>query len=90
LQRATLGGVLIDGKDVTSPGVERAVVFQASALLPWLSARANVALALETTFREALAQLAALDSGSIPPEFLEHRRHVIDFLEHHARRSRLN
>lgn len=42
LQRATLGGVLIDGKEVISPGVERAVVFQSPALLPWLSALATM------------------------------------------------
>jgi nitrate ABC transporter ATP-binding subunit len=49
LQRATLGGMLIDGKEVTTPGADRAVVFQSPSLLPWLSARDNVALAVEST-----------------------------------------
>src|SRR6185436_17567103 len=49
LQRATLGGGLIDGKEVTTPGPDRAVVFQSPSLLPWLSARDNVALAVENT-----------------------------------------
>jgi nitrate ABC transporter ATP-binding subunit len=49
LQRATLGGMLIDGKEVTTPGADRAVVFQSPSLLPWLSARGNVALAVENT-----------------------------------------
>ena len=44
LDRATLGGVIIDGKEVTGPGPERAIVFQAPCLLPWLSARQNVQL----------------------------------------------
>jgi nitrate ABC transporter ATP-binding subunit len=46
LQRATLGGVVIDGTEVTDPGADRAVVFQAPSLLPWLTARANVELAM--------------------------------------------
>ena len=45
LDRATLGGVIIDGKEVTGPGPERGIVFQAPCLLPWLTARQNVQLA---------------------------------------------
>jgi ABC-type nitrate/sulfonate/bicarbonate transport system ATPase subunit len=45
LQRATYGGVVIDGTEVTEPGAERAVVFQAPCLLPWLTARENVRIA---------------------------------------------
>ncbi len=46
LARATLGGVVIDGHEVRAPGPERAVVFQSACLLPWLTARDNVRLAL--------------------------------------------
>lgn len=45
LDRATLGGILVDGKEVTEPGAERAIVFQAPCLLPWLTARQNVQVA---------------------------------------------
>jgi nitrate ABC transporter ATP-binding subunit len=45
LDQASLGGVLIDGTQVTAPGPERALVFQAPCLLPWLTARENVRLA---------------------------------------------
>jgi nitrate ABC transporter ATP-binding subunit len=45
LQRATYGGVVIDGRETIDPGVERALVFQAPCLLPWMTARQNVALA---------------------------------------------
>jgi nitrate/nitrite transport system ATP-binding protein len=45
LQDATYGGVIIDGKEVTEPGAERAIVFQSPCLLPWLTARQNVQLA---------------------------------------------
>lgn len=44
LDTATFGGVVIDGKEVTGPGAERAIVFQAPCLLPWLTARQNVRL----------------------------------------------
>src|SRR5204863_1865113 len=47
LQQATLGGVVIDGAEVVEPGADRAVVFQSPCLLPWLTARQNVALAMK-------------------------------------------
>ena len=45
LQRATFGGVVIDGAEVDAPGAERSIVFQSPCLLPWLTARENVLLA---------------------------------------------
>jgi nitrate ABC transporter ATP-binding subunit len=51
LQRATEGGVAIHGREITTPGPERAVVFQSPSLLPWLSARDNVSLAVGQKFR---------------------------------------
>ncbi len=50
LHQATKGGVILNGKEVTSPGPERAVVFQNHSLLPWLSAYENVELAVKQVF----------------------------------------
>jgi nitrate ABC transporter ATP-binding subunit len=47
LQQATLGGVCIDGREVDTPGTDRAVVFQSPCLLPWLTARDNVTIAMK-------------------------------------------
>ena len=47
LNDATRGGIIIAGREVVGPGLDRGVVFQSSALLPWLSARENVLLAVE-------------------------------------------
>ncbi|WP_083699947.1 ABC transporter ATP-binding protein [Acidihalobacter ferrooxydans] len=51
LYRATEGGVILDGREVTEPGPERAVVFQNHSLLPWLTAYENVALAVKQVFK---------------------------------------
>ena len=47
LNDATAGGVIIAGREVVGPGLDRGVVFQSSALLPWLTARENVLLAVD-------------------------------------------
>lgn len=50
LHKATNGGVILNGKEVSEPGPERAVVFQNHSLLPWLSAYENVELAVKQVF----------------------------------------
>jgi len=55
LQRATEGGVVIDGREVIEPGADRAVVFQTPSLLPWLTAAQNVELAVRQKFRSLKA-----------------------------------
>ena len=40
------GVVLVDGKEISGPSLDRAVIFQGHALMPWLSALENVAFAV--------------------------------------------
>ncbi len=47
LNEATEGGIILAGKEVVGPGTDRGVVFQAPTLLPWLTARENVLLAID-------------------------------------------
>jgi nitrate/nitrite transport system ATP-binding protein len=51
LNEATEGGVIVAGREVVGPGLDRGVVFQSPALLPWLTARENVLLAVEQVNR---------------------------------------
>jgi nitrate/nitrite transport system ATP-binding protein len=50
LLRPDSGSVRIDGKEVTGPGRERAVVFQNYSLLPWMTVTENVALGVDQAF----------------------------------------
>jgi nitrate/nitrite transport system ATP-binding protein len=47
LDKPTHGGVILEGRQVTQPGPDRMVVFQNYSLLPWLSVRENIALAVD-------------------------------------------
>lgn len=47
LNEASEGGVIVAGKEIVGPGLDRGVVFQSPALLPWLTARENVLLAVD-------------------------------------------
>lgn len=48
LDRASAGHVFMDGREVAGPSLERGVVFQSHALLPWLTVRRNIAFAVES------------------------------------------
>jgi nitrate/nitrite transport system ATP-binding protein len=50
LQKATFGGVVLNGTEVDEPGMDRGVVFQSPCLLPWLTAGENVELAVRRAF----------------------------------------
>ncbi|PSF38779.1 bacitracin ABC transporter ATP-binding protein [Aphanothece hegewaldii CCALA 016] len=52
LDKATHGGVILEGKEVQGPGPDRMVVFQNYSLLPWLTVRQNIALAVDRVMRD--------------------------------------
>lgn len=52
LDTATSGHVFMDGREVVGPSLERGVVFQSHALMPWLTVRKNIAFAVESRWPE--------------------------------------
>ncbi len=61
LYQATTGGVILNDKEVTEPGPERAVVFQNHSLLPWLTAYENVELAVKQVFNKSKSKAEIKD-----------------------------
>ncbi len=55
---ASIGGVVIDGREIDGPGTDRGVVFQSATLLPWMSVRDNVRLAIDQVQRRAAPDAA--------------------------------
>jgi NitT/TauT family transport system ATP-binding protein len=51
LIRPSSGAVLIDGREITAPGLDRGFVFQQDGLLPWRTVAANIVLGLEVQHR---------------------------------------
>jgi len=47
------GGIVLDGREVVAAGPDRAVVFQAPSLFPWLTAEQNVALGVDRVYPHA-------------------------------------
>ncbi|MEO1748030.1 MAG: nitrate ABC transporter ATP-binding protein, partial [Pseudomonadota bacterium] len=56
LNPITEGAIILDGKHITQAGPDRAVVFQAPSLMPWLTAYENVALGVDRVYPDATKQ----------------------------------
>jgi len=52
LESASSGHVFMDGREVAGPSLERGVVFQGHALMPWLTVRQNIAFAVRSKWPE--------------------------------------
>jgi nitrate/nitrite transport system ATP-binding protein len=50
------GGIVLDGREIVDAGPDRGVVFQAPSLLPWLTARQNVALGVQGVYAHVSAK----------------------------------
>ena len=48
LDTATSGNCFMDGREINGPSLERGVVFQSHALMPWLTVRQNIAFAVKS------------------------------------------
>ncbi|MBD2364424.1 ABC transporter ATP-binding protein [Anabaena minutissima FACHB-250] len=53
LEKATSGSVRLDGKEIRQPGAERMMIFQNYSLLPWLTVRDNIRLAVDEVLKNA-------------------------------------
>ena len=53
LTDVSMGGIVLDGREVYQAGPDRAVVFQAPSLFPWLTARENVLLGCDEVYPTA-------------------------------------
>jgi nitrate/nitrite transport system ATP-binding protein len=48
LDFASVGHAFMDGREIAGPSLERGVVFQSHALMPWLTVRQNIAFAVKS------------------------------------------
>src|SRR5258705_6915544 len=74
-----MGGVLLENREVNSPGPDRAVVFQNHSLLPWLTVYENVRLGVDKVF-------AASKSRSERDEWTMHNLNLVQMA--HAKDKR--
>src|SRR5690348_4625251 len=60
LDAPSAGTVIVDGKAIEGPSLDRAVIFQSHALLPWRTVIGNVAYAVSSKWRRwSAAQVTA-------------------------------
>jgi nitrate/nitrite transport system ATP-binding protein len=51
LERPSAGAVIVDNQEISGPSLDRAVIFQSHALLPWRTVMGNVAYAVASKWR---------------------------------------
>src|SRR5215510_6729847 len=51
LESPTVGAVIVDNQGIEGPSLDRAVIFQGHALLPWLTVMGNVSYAVASKYR---------------------------------------
>jgi len=51
LEKPTSGSVTLEGKLIRKPGAERMMVFQGYSLLPWLTVKENIRMAVDEVFK---------------------------------------
>jgi nitrate/nitrite transport system ATP-binding protein len=66
LEQATEGSVRLEGREIRKPGAERMMVFQHYSLLPWLTVRQNIRLAVD----EVLGHLTSAEKKDIVNEHI--------------------
>ncbi|MFC0215875.1 ABC transporter ATP-binding protein [Paenibacillus chartarius] len=67
LAKPTFGSILLDGKPITGPGLDRGIVFQQYALFPWKTAQGNIEFSLEA-------------KGVTKAERVERARHYLELV----------
>ncbi len=77
LLEANRGGVLLENREVTEPGPDRAVVFQNHSLLPWLTVYENVRLAVDQVFGRSKSKQERHD-WTLHNLELVHMSHALD------------
>jgi nitrate/nitrite transport system ATP-binding protein len=50
LERASAGGVVLEGREIARPGIDRMVVFQNFSLMPWMTVAENIGLAVRAAY----------------------------------------
>ena len=69
LETPTSGGIIVNGKEISGPSLDRAVIFQGHALMPWLSALGNIELAVRSR-----------NPSWTPTQVREHSRKYLDLV----------
>lgn len=77
LTRPSQGALICNGREISGPGPERAVVFQNHSLLPWMTCFENIYLGVERVFggKEDKAQLKARTHAALEMVHMEHAAH---------------